>query len=271
MADRNLSTYYRGGRFSTREGMILEIPPSGFAWGSSVPSVIDPFTENNAAQVLPLGTKLIYGERVFRYTLAGGTALVAGNVLQGMVGVAGHITEGLDVPAIGATSVEFTPSGTAITANEYQDGFFVQDAGATGAGYAYKIKSHPVSSGTSAIDLALIDPIVVAIPAAGTGSIIQNPWGEVLQAIATTHTAPVVGVAQAVITAAQYGWVQTRGPASVLTEGTVVKGNVCIAPTGTAGAVGPRSTALVVKEVPVGYVMNVGADDTWSTVYLIID
>jgi len=271
MADRNLDKYYRGGRFSTREGMILEIPPSGFDWSSVVPPVIDPFTKNSLTQEFPLGTKLIYGERWFRYTRMGGVASVAGNVLQAAAPVAGHTTKALDIPVVGATSVNFTPTATAITANEYQDGFFVQDAGATGIGYAYKIKSHPASAGTVAIDIALVDPIVVAIPAAGTGSLVQSPWGEPIQAVITTRTAPAVGVAQSVITAAYYGWLLTHGPASVLTAGVVVVGDNVISPVGAAGAIGPETTPLVVKATVVGRVMVVGATGTWSTIFVTIE
>lgn len=273
MADRNLSLALRGGIFVTREGMILEVPPSGFDWRAvhqGIPN-IDPLTENTTAKQWPLGTKLIYGERVFRYALAGAGSLVAGNVLQGQAPVAGHVTEAVDTLSIGAVTVAMTPSATAITLNEYQDGFFVQDAGASGAGYAYKIKSNATSDGSTAFDTVLIDPLVVAIPAAGTVSMIQNPWGEVLQAIVTTPTAKIAGVAQAVVTNAKYGWVQTRGPASVLTEGTVIAGNPVTGAAGTAGACGPLTTALVVKEQVIGFCMVAGADDTWSTIFLTLE
>lgn len=273
MADRNLSLALRGGVFVTREGMILEVPPSGFDWRAVHPGIpnIDPLSENNTNKQWPLGTKLIYGERIFRYTLAGASPLVAGNVLQGQAPVAGHVTEAIDTLAIGATTIAMTPGATAITLNEYQDGFMVQDSGASGIGYAYKIKSNATSDGTTAFDTILVDPLLVAIPATATVSFIQNPWGEVLQAIVTTPTAKIAGIAQAVVTNAKFGWVQTRGPASVLTEGTVVAGNPVTGVTGTAGACGPLTTALVVKEQVIGYVLVAGADDTWSTIYLTLD
>ncbi len=273
MVDRNLSIGLRGGLFVTREGMILEVPPSGFDWRAVHPGIpnIDPLSQNDTAKQWPLGTKLIYGERTFRYALAGASSLIAGNVLQGMAPVAGHVTEAVDTLSIGATTLTMTPSATAITTDEYQDGFVVQDAGSTGAGYAYKIKSNASSDGTTAFATILVDPLVVALPAAGTVSFIQSPWGEVLQAIVSTPTARLVGVAQSVITNAKFGWVQTRGPASVLTEGTVIAGNPMTGVTGTAGAGGPRGTALVVKEQIVGEIMVVGADDTWSTVFLTLE
>jgi len=271
MADRNLSTYFRGGRFSTREGMILELPPSGFDWGGNVRPVEDPFTTNETVQKYPLGSKLIYGERWFRYSKAGATALVAGNVLQSSVFEAQHLTRALDVPAIGATVVNVTLGTVAVVADEYQDGYFIQDAGATGAGYLYRIKSHPVIALSTAGNFTLVDPIVVAIPAAGTGSLLRSPYRGVLQAVVTTPTAHITGVAQSVITGASFGWIQTHGPASVLTEGTVLVQNPVTGTTGTAGAVGPITVADVLKETIVGFVLSVGADDTWSTIFLTIE
>ena len=273
MVDRNLTVANRGGIYTSRGGMELHVPPSGFDFRSAGgPQVnIDPFTEDNASQQYPLGTKLVYGERWFRYVLAGAVALVSGNVLQSSVFTANHLTMAVDVPAAGAVTVTPTLGATAVTLNEYRDGFFIQDAGATGAGYLNKILSHPAADASAAVVLTLVDPIVVAIPAAGTASILRSPYSEPIQAVASTPTAKIMGVAQSVITAAQFGWVQTHGPASVLTAGTVLVQNPVTGTTGTAGACGPVTVADVLKETIIGFVLSVGASATWSTIDLTIE
>lgn len=273
MADRNLVVAQRGGIYTVRGGMELHIPPSGFDFRSvgGPDRSIDPFTDDNASQQYPLGTGLVYGERWFRYVKAGAAALIAGNVLQASVFTANHITMAVDIPAAGAVAVTPTLGNTAVTLNEYQDGYFIQDAGATGAGYINRILSHPAADAAAAVILALIDPIVVAIPAAGTASILRSPYSGPLQAVVTTPTAKIVGVAQAVVTASQFGWIQTHGPASVLTAGTVLVQNPVTGTTGTAGACGPVTVADVLKETIIGFVLSVGATTTWSIIDLTIE
>ncbi len=273
MAERNLVAN-RGGIYTTRNRMILEIPSSGFDFRSiSGHSGFqpDPFTDDEATQRYPLSTLLKHGERWFRYTLAGAAALIAGNVVQASLFSAQHLTRALDVPAAGATTVTVTLGSTAVTLNEYRDGYFIQDAGATGAGYLNKILSHPAAASGASVVLTLLDPIVVAIPAAGTGSILRSPFSDVIQAVVSTPTAKITGVASGVVTAEQFGWVQTHGPASVLTEGTVLVQNPVTGTTGTAGACGPVTVSDVLKETIIGFVLSVGADDTWSTIDLTLE
>jgi len=273
MADRNLTVAHRGGIYTTRDGMELHVPPSGFDFRSAagVGVNIDPWLEDNSAQQYPIGTKLVYGDRWFRYCLAGGSALVVGNVIGAKAVIAGHTDEAVNTAAKGATSLLVTPSATAITANEYRDGYANVNDG-TGEGAMLKILSHLAeTTGSTEFTVNLIDPVPVAFAAATTVTLIQSPYGEVIQVAVTTRIGQAVGVACCPVTAAQYGWVQTHGPASVLTKGTVVIGDDVVVPTATAGAMGPRTTALAVKEQVIGRVMSVNADGEHSGVFLTIE
>jgi hypothetical protein len=253
--------------------MELHVPPSGFDFRTAGgPGVnIDPQLDDHSTQRYPLGTRLVYGERWFRYVLVGGSVLVAGNTIGAKAVIGGHTDKAVNTAAKGATSLLVTPSATAITANEYRDGYVnVNDD--TGEAYALQILSHLAeSSGSAEFTVNLIDPVPVAFAAATTVTLVQSPWGEVIQVAVTTRIGQIVGVAVCPVTAAQFGWVQTHGPCSVLTAGTVVIGNDVVVPTGAAGAMGPRTTALAVKEQVIGRCMTVNASGEHSMVYLTIE
>ena len=124
----------------------------------------DIFAESST-QGLPLGSR---GEtkdgRQFRYALVGGTALVAGNLLQSPAQVANHLSLAVaSAAAIGAAEVTVTLGGTAATANQYREGYLVTSS-TPGHGYSYKIKSHPAQSTTTGnVTLTLEDPLLVAL------------------------------------------------------------------------------------------------------------
>ena len=72
-----------------------------------------------------------------------------------------------------------------------------------------------------------------------------------------------------------FGWLQTRGIASILTSGTVLLGAEVIVPSLAAGSI---NAALVTElgttqssEVTVGQVQRVAATAAWSTIFLCID
>src|SRR3990167_531195 len=154
----------RGGLFTTTDGMLVEIPPSGFNWRTvrHVIGSIDPFAEE-ATQQFPLGTKLTYGEEVYRYTRCGGTGIEVSALCQAVVPLAGHINEAIDAPLINTYAIAFTPNTVTtddLLANELQDGYILIYDG-TGEGHKYRIKSHPAILGGASGTLTLIDSIRV--------------------------------------------------------------------------------------------------------------
>ncbi len=274
MVDRNLVVAHRGGIYTTRDGMELHVPPSGFDFrtAAGVGVNIDPYLEDNALQQYPLGTKLVYGIRTFRYTLFGATGGVAGDLYTSHDVVAGHVDETVSAAAKGDKTVDFTPSATALTLNEYRDGFLSILSG-TGQGYVYQILSHPAeATGSTLFTLTLIDPIAVALSSTPKGTLLQSPWGEVVPAAANTKVGFAAGFSQGVVTLAQFGWLQTRGPGSVTIKGTTVKGENLVTQTTVVGAVGPRTTALDVNETVVAVAMEASTTDNDTVAaFIIID
>lgn len=253
------------------KGRVLEIPrdatmtslPRGFS-----DTMKDPHYAG-AAQLLPIGSKLTLADgRIFRYALNGATGLAVGVVAQAAVPLTNH--RNMDVTAgtvAGDTEITVTLGATAVTENQYANGYVHIDAG-TGNGHTYQIKSHPAADSAATLKLTLWDPLVLAI-ASGKATITPNRYRAVVVTPVTTATAARVGVTPRAITAAHYGWLQTWGPASVLTVGTLVIGDHCVSPTGTsAGAVGPQNSTLAVKETVVGDVLSVNATTTHSLIDL---
>ena len=240
-------------------------------------TAVDPYSESSTQQ-FPLGAKLIYNDRTYRYTLIGGSGIGAGLVVQARI--KSHATRHLNMEcaaaAIGDTTVAVETAGdTDIVANEYKNGYLYVNDG-TGQGLAYKIKSHPAHdhSADPTCVITLYDPIKVALVAGGTSEVSLAPskYHKVIVSPGTTAlTGQTIGVTPIAFTAAYYGWVQTGGPAAVLVVGTVVIGDsVCHAISGgTAGSVVPRVADSAAQRVArtVGQVMQVNA----TTEYALID
>lgn len=220
---------------------------------------------SSATQKHPLGTKLVLGERVFRYAQAGASDLVAGTLLQAAAPVANHLANTPPAVAIGATSFSYTPGATAGAANLYAEGYLQVDT-TPGAGYTYKVSGHEAISASTAFTLYLDDPIQVALTTSSRVGLISNKYKNVIIS-PTTQSSVSAGVAVYVITAAQYGWVQTAGPVSLLINGTpAVNGGVVPSAT-TAGAVDIQAVAAEGTMRPVGFMMQTGV----STKYNFVD
>ncbi len=260
MADRNILRRVRYAKYILRNGMELTVPASDLISVLNIPSEIDPFTTNDVAQAYPLGTKLVYGERAYRYAGAGGTAFVVGSLYQSVVPLAGHIDEVIGSPAIGATVIDFTPNTVTtddMALNEFSDGY-INIVDEVGEAYLYSIASHPAIVGGVLGVLTLRDPIVI-VPAAGaTGSILHNKF-----AVNIVHPSPptagVTGVAVGVVTANQFGWLQTAGPASVLTDTTLIIADLVVPAATDIGAV-MASAAFETDGPMIGHVLLVGAN-----------
>lgn len=222
----------------------------------------------------PLGTRLITADgRVFRFGLAGASNLAAGKLHQAPAPVTNHVLQTPTAASVGATTVSVALGATAVTKDQYRDGVLSIELG-TGQGYAYKIDSHAAvsSSGTFVVPLTRGITVQVAIPATSNSvSLVQNPYSNIIVA-PTTLTSQVCGVPVSAITAAQYGWFQTRGLAAVLVNGTVVIGNRVVPSLTTAGAVEAASGTFAVTSLEaVGRVAHVATSTNYSTIDLCID
>lgn len=181
-----------------------------------------------------LGSLATTGDgRYFRYAQAGAVALVPGNLQQSAAEVTGNENLTAVAAAVGATTLVSTSTVT-ITANQYQGGWAIITTSA-GAGYQYQIGSHAAFT-SAAPTFTLTDPIQVALTTGSRIDLVTNPYANTI-VNPTVATALPTGVAIAATPIAYYGWIQTKGVANVLADGTVVVGTSVVASNGTAGAV----------------------------------
>lgn len=189
------------------------------------------------AYIPQLGVRSVTGDgREFRLCVAGGTTLVIGKLQQAPAEITNHQNMVVSTAAIGATSITVTLGATAVTANQYAQGWLIITT-STGLGYQYKVSGHPAANASATCVLQLEDAIQIAtVTATSKGDLVLNPYSGVIVNPATASSTPV-GACIFPITTLYYGWLQTKGVASLLADGTVVVGTSVCASNGTAGAV----------------------------------
>ena len=205
--------------------------------------------------------------RGWRYALVGATSTIAGQVYQGKALDAtndqpsgGHAVA---AAAIGATAVVTTATLT-VTADEFAGGYLAVVV-TPGQGYTYKIKGH-LAATAAVVTMNLEDPIVIALTTASRVIWVQNTYkGIVIEP--GTPTAAIAGVPNTIITNAQYGWVQTWGPCSVLFTGTGVAGKAVGSLSG--GTSGSSAPAIAATNI-LGYHMATGITTEYSMIHLTI-
>lgn len=247
----------------------------------SFPNVVHASAENGiqynnlSTKKYPLGQKMeLEDGRIFRHVLNGGTLLVRGDVIQGKAVVSGDYTD-LSVDsaaAVGDTTVTFT-SATTTAADYYNDGWLHVNKTATAVnkGDAYRILDSPLltSGAGDVITLYTNDPIRTAIAASDEIGLTPDPYNGVIQAVLTTLTSMVVGVAVYPLTAAYYGWVQTRGMCPTHCAASTVVGNYVSAILAAAGQAGVCNTDI---DTNIGIVMSVcSTAGEPQMLYLVID
>lgn len=224
---------------------------------------------NSSVQEFNLGAKAVTSDgRVFRYCKAGATALVAGKVYDGPATVANHTNIAVAAAAAaGATSVTVTLGATAATANQYAGGVLVVNDEA-GQGFTYTIKSHPAADASASLVLTLEEDetIVTALTTSSQVTLIPNQYNGIVIHAATEAGIPV-GVAVTQVTAAYYGWIQTRGPVSVLINDTVAIGSsVAASDTTNDGGAEIGDGVLPV----IGYALAAGVGTEYNPIFLTI-
>ncbi len=208
--------------------------------------------------------------RMFRYAQAGDTALVPGNLQQGIPKVTAHLANTPPAVAIGATSFTYTPGAATGVANLYAEGFLVVDT-TPGEGYEYRISGHPAIASSTAFTLTLAEAISIALTTSSRVGLHANPW-KLTVVCPTAITARVAGVAKSLAAINNYCWLQTRGPCACLINGTPAITSPVANSATTAGAVDVWTTAAAAVTItPVGYMMQVGVSGKHNAVYLTID
>ena len=226
--------------------------------GGSQYGTVDPYAESST-QLFPLGSRLLYGNTVYRYGKMGSGAVTAGKCVTHAASIAHHFdltpTAGV---AAGETAISVETAGTDITLNQYANGYlYVNDA--AGEGQMLRIKSNPAHdhSADPSIVITCYDDLATAITTSSRITLIADPSSALIGQAATT-TGATMGVTVMDMTAAYYGWFAVSGPATVLTSGTLVVGNHAV-PLGAVGAVGPAA-GDVIQVIGVVMIVNVTTD-----------
>jgi len=204
-------------------------------------------------QQYPLGCRFAKNDgRVFRYMKAGGTALVAGDLIQSAP-LGGATTTGQTglTPAVAAAGTKVVTAAIDTTEqpkDTYADGWMaVTDGDAANAmGDLYLVKSHPLSA--TNIILTLYEPLKRAITTSSKISLLKHIYKDVIQA-PTTPSGVAVGVASTVVTADYFFWGQTWGMANILVDANLVAGMDVRRDVDTAGCVGKTATTEWAEEV----------------------
>lgn len=202
--------------------------------------------------------------RAYRYCKAGGTALAAGKLQQTSAEDTGDQNLAIAAASAGDTAI-VTTSTVTVTANQYAGGFAII-ADDAGEGHIYRISSHAAAT-AAVVTLNLADEIQVALTTSTTVDLIKNPYDGVIINPTTISGVPA-GVAVMAMTAAYFGWLQVRGPASVLADGTLTVGTDVVASDNVAGAV--EVTADGTPEIlsVVGTAMTAATDTEYGAVNL---
>lgn len=210
--------------------------------------------------------------RRYRYGLngtGGGTALAPGKLTQGAVVVANHVNRTGVTTTVGQNSVTFAVGATAVTANQYYQGYLVVNAG-TGAGQALLISGNTSANSSGSPTVNLADAIITATAVSDSKfSLYPNPYSACIISAATLASI-ATGVPNVSIADTFYGWLQVGGPCSVLSDaGAPAPGAPVTYSDDTAGAVGPYETDAV--GAVLGTAMNQMVSAEYQSVYLMIN
>lgn len=180
--------------------------------------------------------------KLFRLALAGGSALVKGNLLQAAaqdttyenmaVGTAG---------AVGDTTLQVTNGTATITSAQFEGGqISIYTAGTIAICDTYTITGVTGTLTTGgALTVSLDRPLRYAVTTSAKVNMKRSPWSGVIQMPQTTQTDMPVGVAIYEIPLGQYGFVQTHGICSALSDNSTFAVGSMLSPSlAVAGAVG---------------------------------
>ena len=229
-------------------------------------------SEVGGTGIHPVGTRASLEDgRAFYYARSKGAAIDVGKLLTAELATDEFHELAVGTPAVGDTAFTITTKNTAVTINEYAEGYamIIDD---TGEGYSYKIKSHPLAGTTASCILTLHETVQVALGSGATVEMVKPLWSDVI--IAPTGFAHVpAGIAVTPIIAGtsnpQFFWCQTWGMAAVWTDEAVSIGEAVISGVDTAGQV---STQNAVVENVVGYGVSLvaAADGEYNPTFLTI-
>ena len=205
--------------------------------------------------------------RKYRYCKASAVAIIPAVSLQPAVQTANHINRSAAATVVGSMQVTFTVGATAVTADQYKDGYLSVNAGTAGTiGNQYRIKSHTeVAAAGGSITVQLADPLAVALVATTDKlSLTPNPYCGCSIGDAAKGSCGITVVA---VPASNYFWSQTGGVGCAWVVNATAEGS-CLIP----AASGLLKLWVVDYLQPqVGYALAAGVTSNAKPVYLSID
>ena len=212
--------------------------------------------------------------RLFRYTLMGGTIGVANKLYQSSIPDAGWLRENNATATVkDDTRIDTSNTTTAIIANDFAEGY-VMFENADDFGRIWQIAENEVGNDT-VHGFVLKPGVTVGVIIAVTNPMNQifNPWKKVIISPASVNTSLVAGVPPSIIAAADWGWCQTRGIGSCLVDGTVIIGQEVRPSEAVAGAVSEMNydDAANPDQGSIGRVVEVAPTADFGLVNLTID
>ena len=130
--------------------------------------------------------------RKFRYAQAGAAALVTGHLLQEAAEDTNYRSMAVDTAAaIGTFEVSVTLGGTAVTANQFDNGDLVVES-STGIGQQFKIERHDVQTSTTGSCSFFVErPIAIALTTSSQVSVRKSSYDGVIDFPVTPTRAPL--------------------------------------------------------------------------------
>lgn len=165
----------------------------------------------------------------FRYVKAGGSNLVIGNLLQNAaeqtnfkdMAVQAAVATSVAPSGNGGYPIPVTLGGTATTSSSQFAGGTLTISVTPGLGQTFTILSNDVQATTNGTcNFYVLEQPLVALTTSSKASVYPSNYNGVIQ-MPTAHTGIAVGGAVTAIAASNFGYIQTLGPGSVLSDATV--------------------------------------------------
>lgn len=209
--------------------------------------------------------------REVRLVLAGASNLAAGKVMTAPAAISAHLECAITAYTAYSNNgnqpaqVTVTLGATAVTANQYAGGYMMVNSG-TGLGQIAQIQSHPAAALSTDVVITLAEGFNTALVAASsTVSLYSNPCQNVILSDHTALQQPV-GVTLYPVTAANYGFIVSRGLTVCLNDGGWTTGSALSVSNGTDGAVENG----VIAQGFVGYAIEAGTTAHYNAMVVLL-
>jgi hypothetical protein len=213
-------------------------------------------------QLYSLGQKLETPDgSIFRFMEMGGTTGVANKLYQSSVAEANWTNQDLATAlTAGDTQITFKDGGTTFVVDEAAGGT-VHAEEASDLGATYRIKSNSVTAAANTVMQFEDGVVALATSTANPFTFIKNPWKDVI-IHPSPATALVIGVQRNIIAANGFGWTQSRGVATCLSNGVSVAAQPLVASNAVDGATANKRTVGTATATTVGTTITHNSGNT---------